>query len=57
MNLDRILGPMFGLIALFLILSRGREFNSIINSIGTFVTQQTRTLQGVATSPTARILR
>jgi hypothetical protein len=51
MNVDveRVISAMFGLIVLFLILSRAGEFNAIVRAIGGFVTEQTRTLQGVGT--------
>lgn len=54
---ERIIGSMFGLIILFLVLSRASEFNSIIKAAGSFVTQQTAQLQGygTVTAPAAKV--
>lgn len=43
---ERIVAGMFGLILVFLLLSRSSEFNSIINSFGGFVQSQSLILQG-----------
>lgn len=44
--IERVLASMFGLILVFLLLTRSSEFNSIISSISDFVTMQTAILQG-----------
>jgi len=49
-NLDKVIASMFGLILVFLILSRSGEFNSVVNAIGGFVTSQTAQLQGVTST-------
>lgn len=48
--LAKVIGGMFGLILVFLILSRAAEFNAIIRSVSSFVTQQTAQLQGYNTT-------
>ncbi len=48
MNLDKIISGMFGLIILFLLLTRAGELNSIVRSVGGFITSQTQALQGVS---------
>ena len=47
MKLDNIIEGMFGLILVFLILSRASSFNSVVGSVGGFVSKQTQILQGV----------
>lgn len=47
-DVNKILASMFGLILVFLLLSRADEFNSIISAMGGFITNQTRALQGVS---------
>lgn len=50
MNLERIIGGMGLLILVFLLLSRADSANTVIRSIGGFVTDQTRALQGLTPS-------
>ena len=45
-QVDKIVGGMFGLILVFLVLTRAAEFNSIIKNVSSFVTTQTAQLQG-----------
>ena len=45
--IDRALAATFGLILLFLLLTRSQEFSAIVRAIGGFVTEQTRILQGL----------
>jgi hypothetical protein len=47
MDVNKIFASMFGLILVFLLLSRADEFAAIIRSAGGFLTDQTRALQGV----------
>lgn len=49
MNVEKVIGTMFGLILVFLILTRAAEFNAIIKQVSGFVTQQTAQLQGYNT--------
>jgi hypothetical protein len=46
-TINRLIAGTFGLIMLFLLLSRSSDFTSIISSVGGFVTNQTQALQGV----------
>lgn len=55
--INRVVGAMFGLIALFLILTRAAEFNAIIRTGGGFITQQTAQLQGFAPQNTFGVSR
>jgi len=54
-DLDKIFVMMFGLILVFLVLSRSNEATSIISSAGGFLNNQTRILQGVNAGGTAVI--
>ena len=47
MKLDNIIEGMFGLILVFLILSRADSFNTVVKALGGFVTKQTAVLQGI----------
>lgn len=46
---EKFIAGTFGLILVFLLLSRAAELTQIIQTIGGFWTQQTRVLQGVGT--------
>ena len=45
-TINMVLVYVFGLIILFLLLSRAAEFNTIINTLGGFFSTETRNLQG-----------
>ena len=49
MDLDKIFASMFGLILVFILVSRADEVNTLITGIGGFITRQTQALQGVST--------
>jgi hypothetical protein len=44
--IEKVLASMFGLILVFLLLTRASEFNSIVSAVADFVTTQTAILQG-----------
>lgn len=50
MDVNKILASMFGLILVFILVSRADEVNTLVNSIGGFITTQTKALQGVGGS-------
>jgi len=54
---ERVLSATFGLILVFLLLSRADEFNRIIRAGGEFITSQTRILQGVGTTGRFSVIR
>ena len=45
-TVETIVGWGVGLIVLFLVLSRANEANSIVNTLGGFLSTETRNLQG-----------
>lgn len=47
MRIDQIIGGMFSLILVFIIVSRADQVNQLVTSVGSFVTAQTKALQGV----------
>lgn len=49
MDLDKIFASMFGLILVFILVSRADQVNKLVTSIGGFITSQTQALQGVST--------
>ena len=53
-TIETVVGWAVGLIILFLFLSRANEANSIINTLGGFLSAETRNLQGY--SPSGQLL-
>lgn len=45
-TIETVIGWAVGLIILFLILSRAAEANAIVNTLGGFISAETRNLQG-----------
>lgn len=54
---ERVLASMFGLILVFLLLSRSAEFVAIIHAGGDFLTSQTKALQGVSAGGFDKVTR
>lgn len=47
MDVDKVFASMFGLILVFILVSRADQVNTLVTSIGGFITKQTQALQGV----------
>ena len=47
MDINKIFASMFALILVFILVSRADEVNTLVTSIGGFITSQTKALQGV----------